>query len=1109
MLPDAQTSVALIDVTSATSAGTGRAPWHSAALGEMLLSQLVDRVREAVPPGATVTKVGAAELAVLLPGLTRQQADEWAEQLRGWVAGLGWTSVGLIITVRTAMLGNPPAADRTPTTVQPRTSLTAPEPSASAEPAWASDPAGVPALSPPPILPPAPVPPALAPPVPQSELSSEPIHAAVAARFTSDHPTSGWLTTDPSTGTFAAVGKPDEPTPPTSSGRFSTSPFAEGAEQPTEQPTEQPAEPLADPPSTGRRSVDRFATEQSLPGRRSVDRFTIGQPAARSTPFGAGSASGLTSEAGADESRPGRRSVDRFNTDQPGSADQSLPGRRSVDRISADQPAAAEARPGRRSVDRFAADQAAAAGQSAAESSPPGRRSVDRLTTGLSDVDQSPPGRRSADRLDAEQSGRRSVDRLIAEQQASGLTGQPGAEQAVGRRSADRFAVEQAAAADQPVAEQSRPGRRSVDRVPSDAEPSLPGRRSVDRILAEQAAADDSPPGRRSVDRLTGGQSAADQPPGRRSVDRLTTEQPTPQQPAPQQPTPEQPVGRRSVDRLVAEATDEAAVGSPSAVDEPSTGRRSVDRAGSGSRSVDRLIADNTTEGAEKPAPGRRSADRPTDASSIVDKLVEIPAPVSPWSREAGGPPIPPGPRRAEPAERLAEPAVVAEEPSWAVPPWERPTAQPIEPAEPELADPQSTFSAEPEPPAVRRDSVGTTSGYLPIVSPPDLHPRPFAAMPDPTALELPSLRHDPAPASPAPAGPAPVSPAPATAAPGSPAAGPAPVNRAREDRAPAARVPADDASYGRRVRVPDAPEPEQPLGGAGSRHATDSPESAHSVLADLTIRSGSGGRRRAPDPDDTAPTRAIAADEPPPPGYRPRSDTGRQPVQPRPAETPAPQAASNVDSSSLGWHQQPPPPARLASQPPRSVLPQSASQAALQPATAQPVPQPPMPLHPVRLQPTPPPPMRPRPVPTQPPAPRPTAPQPMTQPAPTPDLAALEAQPELASVEDGDEPVERLSPGANRRRTRSNMRLADLLTEALLAYQDVRDSEGDHDALRVPDVSSVQPGPTSVPEITSLPFAPDANRRRLASGSGAVPHDDNEDTYPRRSVPRWDRPGT
>lgn len=67
--------------------------------GELVLDRVADRVRHAAPADATVARVGGAELAVLLPGVPRGQAERWVERLRDVMNGVDWP--GVTVTVRT------------------------------------------------------------------------------------------------------------------------------------------------------------------------------------------------------------------------------------------------------------------------------------------------------------------------------------------------------------------------------------------------------------------------------------------------------------------------------------------------------------------------------------------------------------------------------------------------------------------------------------------------------------------------------------------------------------------------------------------------------------------------------------------------------------------------------------------------------------------------------------------------------------------------------------------------------------------------------------------------------------------------------------------------
>jgi hypothetical protein len=84
-------------------------------------------------------------------------------------------------------------------------------------------------------------------------------------------------------------------------------------------------------------------------------------------------------------------------------------------------------------------------------------------------------------------------------------------------------------------------------------------------------------------------------------------------------------------------------------------------------------------------------------------------------------------------------------------------------------------------------------------------------------------------------------------------------------------------------------------------------------------------------------------------------------------------------------------------------------------------------------------------------------------------------------------------------------MRLADLLTEALVAYQSVRDSDDDS-ALR--ESESSLPGPTSVPDIPALTLGQELGYRLPPREAGEARHrspdSDAESDWENR---RWDLP--
>ena len=210
------------------------------------------------------------------------------------------------------------------------------------------------------------------------------------------------------------------------------------------------------------------------------------------------------------------------------------------------------------------------------------------------------------------------------------------------------------------------------------------------------------------------------------------------------------------------------------------------------------------------------------------------------------------------------------------------------------------------------------------------------------------------------------------------------------------------------------------------SRHSADLTESTRSLLSELSIRAGSGGRRRAPEPDDQQAVAELPT-QPNPAAERPLADTG-EPTLPW-------QSAGPAD---LGWR------------------------SGVEPATE--------PIGPA--------------IPAQPPG----------LPAPAePSQAETAGLGEVAQLENpGDQP-----------KPRSEMRLADLLTEALLAYQNVRDTEPDANSatLREADSSGVQPGPSSVPEIGAINYG-------LGRAAGEPRHRSEERaTDPRWGLSRWNLP--
>ena len=94
----------------------------------------------------------------------------------------------------------------------------------------------------------------------------------------------------------------------------------------------------------------------------------------------------------------------------------------------------------------------------------------------------------------------------------------------------------------------------------------------------------------------------------------------------------------------------------------------------------------------------------------------------------------------------------------------------------------------------------------------------------------------------------------------------------------------------------------------------------------------------------------------------------------------------------------------------------------------------------------------------------------------------------------------------SSRRRSRSDIRLADLLTEALMAYQNVRDTESDPATGLDPDSSSGLPGPTSVPDPLAVTFDLDPAVGAEPPPPGMSRHrGEDRPGNQRRNAPRWD----
>lgn len=98
--PNTDVTMVLVDVTTAERAAGG-----GALIGEQVVSQVLDRVRDAAPDDAQVARVGGAEFAVLLPTTQAGQTAHWVEQLRGAMATVDWSSYtpSLAVNVRVAV----------------------------------------------------------------------------------------------------------------------------------------------------------------------------------------------------------------------------------------------------------------------------------------------------------------------------------------------------------------------------------------------------------------------------------------------------------------------------------------------------------------------------------------------------------------------------------------------------------------------------------------------------------------------------------------------------------------------------------------------------------------------------------------------------------------------------------------------------------------------------------------------------------------------------------------------------------------------------------------------------------------------------------------------
>jgi hypothetical protein len=121
--PNTDVAMVLVDLTAA------------GLIGDQVVSQVLDRVRDAAPSDAQVARVGGAELAVLLPTTRSAQA----ERLRGAIAEVDWATVapGVNVNVRVAVAqqtGRQPALASVTSRTAPTAVAAAPTPAATARP---------------------------------------------------------------------------------------------------------------------------------------------------------------------------------------------------------------------------------------------------------------------------------------------------------------------------------------------------------------------------------------------------------------------------------------------------------------------------------------------------------------------------------------------------------------------------------------------------------------------------------------------------------------------------------------------------------------------------------------------------------------------------------------------------------------------------------------------------------------------------------------------------------------------------------------------------------------------------------------------------------------
>ncbi len=147
--PNTDVTMVLVDLTAAGVGATD-------PIAEHLAGQVLSRVRDAAPTEARVARVGGAEFAVLLPSTQVGRTERWVDRLRGAMADVDWTTVapGVAINVRVAVAQQPahqpaqPALATQRATTRPATtrpaaatqSSVAPEPAFTAEPGFAMQP---------------------------------------------------------------------------------------------------------------------------------------------------------------------------------------------------------------------------------------------------------------------------------------------------------------------------------------------------------------------------------------------------------------------------------------------------------------------------------------------------------------------------------------------------------------------------------------------------------------------------------------------------------------------------------------------------------------------------------------------------------------------------------------------------------------------------------------------------------------------------------------------------------------------------------------------------------------------------------------------------------